>query len=84
MSNQDMGEECAKSCCKFFGSLLKVGLVLLIFWLIFRPKIVKFYVTEASLTQFNLSSNNTLYYNLALNTTVRNSNKKFGIYYDAV
>ncbi|KAI3963132.1 hypothetical protein MKW92_003857 [Papaver armeniacum] len=44
---------------------------------------MKFHVTDASLTQFNLTSTgDTLDYNLAVNITVRNSNKKIGIWYD--
>jgi hypothetical protein len=61
-----------------------IGLAALIFWLIFRPTTIKFYVTDASLTEFNLNGNNTLQYNLALNITVRNPNKKIGIYYDTI
>ncbi|MCD7455532.1 harpin-induced protein 1 domain containing protein, expressed [Datura stramonium] len=46
---------------------------------------VKFYVTILTLTQFDLSNtNNTLYYDLALNMTVRNPNKRIGIYYDSI
>jgi hypothetical protein len=58
-----------------------------IFWLIFSPSEVKFHVTEASLTQFNYTAaaaNNTLNYKLALNITLRNSNKRVGIYYDRI
>ncbi|KHN45252.1 Putative syntaxin-24 [Glycine soja] len=45
------------------------------------PSSVKFHVTDASLTQFNLTSNNTLYYNLKVNVTVRNPNKHTIVYY---
>ncbi|GMY25362.1 Protein YLS9 [Fagus crenata] len=70
---------------KFIISLVViVGLAILIFWLIFRPNKVNFYVNEASLTQFNFTENNNLQYNLALNITVRNPNKKIGIYYDKI
>ncbi|GLT90095.1 hypothetical protein SLE2022_080470 [Rubroshorea leprosula] len=79
-------------CCCLLSFLIKLivtaviilGLAALIFWLIFRPNIVKFHVTDASLTQFNLTSDNNLHYNLALNITVRNPNKKIGIYYDRI
>nr|POF19603.1 ndr1/hin1-like protein 10 [Quercus suber] len=61
------------------------GLGHFIFWLIFLPKEVEFKVTDASLTQFDFNTNNnTLNYNLALNITLRNSNKKVGIYYRRV
>lgn len=42
---------------------------------------VKFHVTDASLTQFNLTNNTTLYYNLKVNITVRNHNKHIKVYY---
>ncbi|TKY44817.1 YLS9 protein [Spatholobus suberectus] len=45
------------------------------------PSSVKFHVTEASLTQFNLTSNNTLYYNFKVNITVRNPNNNIVVYY---
>ncbi|GLT24901.1 hypothetical protein SLA2020_000630 [Shorea laevis] len=84
------GSGCGCGCC-LLSLLLKlivtavviVGLAVLIFWLVVRPNKVKFSVTDASLTEFNLS-NNTLNYNLALNITVRNPNKKIGIYYDRI
>ncbi|RDX97345.1 NDR1/HIN1-like protein 10, partial [Mucuna pruriens] len=41
---------------------------------------VKFYVTEASLTHFNLTSNNTLCYNLKVNITVSNPNNNMIVY----
>ncbi|KAJ8754597.1 hypothetical protein K2173_010203 [Erythroxylum novogranatense] len=79
------------SCC-LLSSLLKfivslaviVGVAILVFWLIVRPNKVKFHVTEANLTQFNFTANNTLHYNLALNITIRNPNKRIGIYYDRI
>ena len=83
------GRGCGCGCLgcllKFIVSLVViVGLAVLIFWLIFRPTHLKFYATEASLTQFNFTSNNTLQYNLALNITARNPNKKIGVYYDSI
>lgn len=60
-----------------------IGLAILIFWLIFRPTNLKFHVTDASLTEFSLT-NNTLKYNLALNLTARNPNKRVGVYYDRI
>ncbi|GLT90103.1 hypothetical protein SLE2022_080550 [Rubroshorea leprosula] len=86
------GSGCGCCCCCLLSFLIKlivtaviiVGLAALIFWLIFRPNIVKFHVTDASLTQFNLTSDNNLHYNVALNITVRNPNKKIGIYYDRI
>ncbi|GAA0172708.1 hypothetical protein LIER_26479 [Lithospermum erythrorhizon] len=63
--------------------LFIIAIFTLIFWFIFRPNMVKFHTTNATLAQFNLATNNnTLYYNLALNLTIRNPNKIIGIYYD--
>ncbi|PNX73459.1 hypothetical protein L195_g039978 [Trifolium pratense] len=81
-----------RSCCShLFGIFWKLlialivlfGLVILIFYLIVQPRVFEFYVTEANLTQFDYI-NNTLHYNMVLNFTVHNSNKKHGIYYDKV
>ncbi|GAV57326.1 LEA_2 domain-containing protein, partial [Cephalotus follicularis] len=85
------GSGCGCFCC-LFSLLLKIivslvviiGLAIFIFWLIFRPNVVKFHVTDVSLTQFNLTSPNTLHYNLTMTITVRNPNKKIGIYYDTI
>ncbi|XP_031103536.1 NDR1/HIN1-like protein 3 [Ipomoea triloba] len=65
--------------------LVLAGVVALILWLIFRPNAVKFYVDDAALSQFDFSAaNNTLLYNLALNMSIRNPNKRIGIYYDVI
>ena len=80
-------------CCCLFGILWKilvalivlVGLAILIFWLVVQPRSFKFHVTEADLTQFEYhTNNNTLHYNMVLNFTARNPNKKLSIYYDKV
>ncbi|XP_023005762.1 NDR1/HIN1-like protein 10 [Cucurbita maxima] len=79
------------SGCGSFTTFLKVlvtiiiviGLAVLILWLIFRPNKVKFHVTDAKLTQFNLTDNQ-LHFNLALNITVRNPNSRIGVYYDTI
>jgi hypothetical protein len=59
------------------------GLVIVIFYLIVQPRVFKFYVTKAELTQFDYT-NNTLHYNMMLNFTAHNPNKKLSIYYDKV
>ncbi|KAI3511993.1 hypothetical protein L1887_19155 [Cichorium endivia] len=69
--------------------LITVGIFLavvgIIFWFIFRPNVPKFHVADATLTRFTLSpTNNTLYYNLAVNMTFRNPNRRLGIYYDKI
>ncbi|XP_058742525.1 NDR1/HIN1-like protein 2 [Vicia villosa] len=47
----------------------------------FVPSNVKFHITQASLTKFNLTSNNKLDYKLEANITSRNPNKNVEIYY---
>ncbi|XP_061351121.1 NDR1/HIN1-like protein 10 [Gastrolobium bilobum] len=81
-------------CCCLLGIFWKlliafvvlVGLVILIFFLVVQPRAFKFSVTEAQLTQFDYTNNNNnnLRYNMVLNFTVRNPNKKLSIYYDKV
>nr|XP_043634070.1 NDR1/HIN1-like protein 3 [Erigeron canadensis] len=62
-----------------------IGILVLVLWLVYRPNMPKFHVNEAALTQFTLSpNNNTLYYNLAVNMTFRNPNKRIGLYYDRI
>lgn len=87
------GGDCFGCCfCCLFSLVFKllltiavtIGLVVLIVWLIFRPHKVKFHVTEATLTQFNFTNNNNMHYHLALNLTIRNPNKRVGIYYDRI
>ncbi|KAJ8900043.1 hypothetical protein K2173_024158 [Erythroxylum novogranatense] len=82
---------CGCGCC-LLSFLLKlivtaaiiIGVAIFVFWLIVRPNRVKFHVTDSNLSQFNFTANNTLQYNLALNVTIRNPNKKIGIYYDSI
>lgn len=79
-------------CCCIFGLFWKIllalivlaGLTILIFWLVVQPRPFKFYVTDAKLTQFDLQNGNNLNYDLTLNFTARNPNKKLSIYYDKV
>ncbi|KAK2632459.1 hypothetical protein EUGRSUZ_L01524 [Eucalyptus grandis] len=64
--------------------VITIGLLALLFWLIFPPNLVKFHVTNTELTQFNFTATNTLSYNLKLNLTIRNPNCRIGIYYDRI
>ncbi|CAL5207457.1 unnamed protein product [Lathyrus oleraceus] len=82
-----------RCCCCLFSIIWKliiaiifiVGLIFLVLFLILQPRSFKFSVKEAKLTQFNYTPNtNTLHYNLVLNFTAHNPNKKLNIYYDAV
>ncbi|XP_042476969.1 NDR1/HIN1-like protein 3 [Macadamia integrifolia] len=81
---------CCCGCCLLncllkiiFSIVLVLGIIVLVFWLVLRPNKIKFYVVDASLTEFNLTGN-TLSYDLALNMTIRNPNKKIGVYYDRI
>ncbi|KAF5747209.1 putative Late embryogenesis abundant (LEA) hydroxyproline-rich glycoprotein family [Tripterygium wilfordii] len=88
-NNHRRGRGCG--CC-LLRLFLKIVLALVIIaciaifvlWLIVRPNSVKFHVTSARLTELNLTSNNNLNYNLAVNITVRNPNRKMGFYYDVI
>ncbi|KAI4352095.1 hypothetical protein L6164_006381 [Bauhinia variegata] len=73
------------SCCSFmciYLSFLIIIIAVFIFilavaiWSFTFPSDVTFHVTEASLKQFNLTANNTLFYNLRLNATARNPSKR--------
>ncbi|QCD92324.1 NDR1/HIN1-like protein 10 [Vigna unguiculata] len=73
---------CISCICGTIITLIFLFIVsLIIFWIIISPSNVKFHVTDASLTQFNLTNNNTLYYNFKVNVTVRNPNNNIVVYY---
>ncbi|KAL9672438.1 hypothetical protein QQ045_028688 [Rhodiola kirilowii] len=61
-----------------------ICLATLVFWLIFRPANPELYVVDAALTEFSLENNTTLKYNLALNLTACNPNKRVGVYYEKI
>ncbi|KAF9597426.1 hypothetical protein IFM89_018872 [Coptis chinensis] len=77
-------------CCCLLGTLFSIiiviivaiGIALLVGWLVLRPNKMKFYVVGTDLTRFDLTNNNTLYYNLTVDMAARNPNKKMKIYYD--
>ncbi|ONK71324.1 uncharacterized protein A4U43_C04F7310 [Asparagus officinalis] len=89
-SYNNIGRRSSCGPCSCLCSLLKalisiiviLGIVVLVLWLVFRPNEIKVYVTSADLSQFNLTNNNNLQYNLSLNMSIRNPNKRIGIYYD--
>lgn len=62
--------------------LIAIGILVLILWLVFQPDNIKVYVDDASLARFHLDANNTLYYDLSLNISLRNPNKKIGVHYE--
>ncbi|XP_045798350.1 NDR1/HIN1-like protein 10 [Trifolium pratense] len=63
----------------FALSFLGGGIFVLI--IVYAPSDIKFHVTDASLTKFNLTNNNTLDYKLEANITSRNPNKNVIVYY---
>ncbi|XP_058786457.1 NDR1/HIN1-like protein 10 [Vicia villosa] len=83
---------CGCLCCCLFNGICNLictlivilGVFVFLFWLIVHPIPLKFSVTDASLTQFSFTNNNTLNYNLTLNITIRNPNRMLGIYYDNI
>ncbi|MCL7024426.1 hypothetical protein MKW94_030898 [Papaver nudicaule] len=65
--------------------LIALGIAVLIVWLILRPiNHLNFHVQDATLTQFNVTENNMLHYNLAVALNLRNPNTKIGVYYDQI
>lgn len=74
------------SClCSILVSLLVVaGVLAFILWLIFRPQLIAATVESVSLAQLDLAPNSALAYNFSVDITVRNPNKRVGLYYDDV
>ncbi|XP_027336678.1 NDR1/HIN1-like protein 6 [Abrus precatorius] len=77
-------------CCRFLCWTLSMLLILIIalaitigiLFLVFRPKLPKYSVDQLSISQFNVSENNSLYATFNVTITARNPNKKIGIFYD--
>jgi hypothetical protein len=59
-----------------------VGLIILIFWLVVRPKPIDYYVDGASVHDFNISSSNALNATFDLTLIADNRNRKVSVYYD--
>ncbi|CAL0322272.1 unnamed protein product [Lupinus luteus] len=70
-----------RSCCICCTICILVFILPMIFVIIFSPSSVKFHVTEFSLTQFNLTNNNNLFFNFRVNITATNPNKNTIVYY---
>ncbi|XP_058768262.1 NDR1/HIN1-like protein 10 [Vicia villosa] len=93
MAQPQPHNRCRRCCCCFFSVIWKLiiaiafilFLIFIILFCIVQPRSFKFSVKEAKLTQFNYTTNtNILHYNLVLNFTAHNPNKKLSIYYDAI
>jgi hypothetical protein len=74
------------SClCSILISLLVIaGVLALVLYFIFRPHMIAATVDSAALSTFTLTPTSTLAYNLTVAMTVRNPNKRVGLYYDGV
>ncbi|XP_047167236.1 NDR1/HIN1-like protein 3 [Vigna umbellata] len=88
-SKEHLRTRCCYCLCKTLWILLVlvivlVMLVILVFYIIITPRSFRFHVTDTTLTQFDYAANSTLRYNLVLNITASNPNKKLKIYYDVV
>ncbi|EOA29335.1 hypothetical protein CARUB_v10025617mg [Capsella rubella] len=70
-------------CTIFFYAAVTLGVIALFLWLLLRPTVMKFQVTDANLTSFELDpQSQNLHYNLSLNFAIRNPNQRLGIRYD--
>ncbi|KEH26689.1 putative Late embryogenesis abundant protein, LEA-14 [Medicago truncatula] len=67
-------------CCGFCMAVVLFVIGIIVFWIVISPSSVKFHVTDASLTEFNLTNNN-LFYNFKVNITARNPNNNIIVYY---
>jgi len=73
-------------CCllQFLVTLIVIiGIAALVIWLVLRPSKPKVFVETVSVSEFNVTSNG-LNSNIALEMSIRNGNKKVGIYYDVL
>ncbi|GFQ07447.1 protein yls9 [Phtheirospermum japonicum] len=80
-----------KSCCKkclcwtislLLLIILILGIVAAVIYFVFQPRIPKYSVDSMRITQFNLSSDNSLAATFNVNITARNPNRRIGIYYE--
>lgn len=73
-------------CCllRFLTTLiLIIGIAALVIWLVLRPSRPKVFVETVSVSEFDVT-NNGLNSSIALEMSIRNGNKKIGIYYDVL
>ncbi|KAL6959723.1 hypothetical protein U1Q18_039877 [Sarracenia purpurea var. burkii] len=62
--------------------ILVVGIIAAIVYFVFQPKIPKYSLDSLRITNFTLNNDNSLYATFNVNITIRNPNKKIGIYYE--
>ncbi|XP_026439100.1 NDR1/HIN1-like protein 10 [Papaver somniferum] len=70
--------------CACFLVMFVGAVCLVVFLNVVPAKKMKFHVIDASLTEFYLTNEDILHYNLAVNISVRNSNKITQILYDNI
>ncbi|MCL7026089.1 hypothetical protein MKW94_025906 [Papaver nudicaule] len=77
---------CPLSIFKIILSILiALGIAVLVVWLILRSiNHLNFHVEDAKLTQFKVTDNNVLHYNLVIALNLRTPNTKIGVYYDQI
>lgn len=69
-------------CAGFLTFIILVLFVILVIWLVLRPRKPRFFLQEATAYQFNATSPSTLTSNLQVTVSSRNPNDRIGIYYD--
>lgn len=82
MSSNSRSKSCCQRCC---SSVISLGILVLVYWLIFQPHQIRAYMDTATLSNFSLSnatSAPSLTYNFNLTLSFRNPNRRIGIYYD--
>ncbi|MCL7034519.1 hypothetical protein MKW94_000524 [Papaver nudicaule] len=76
---------CALACRILLCALTLLGLLVLILWFILSPiNPLKIHVEDASLTQFNVTDNDILHYNLSIALNFRKPNEHVGVSYEYV
>ncbi|WOL02313.1 hypothetical protein Cni_G11032 [Canna indica] len=76
---------CCELLCKLVGLVVSIGITILIWWLIFQPRLPRAIVEEIRLSNFNLTDSSTvLRFNLTVRLALRNPNKRVRIYYDSL
>ncbi|KAK1284020.1 hypothetical protein QJS10_CPB21g00286 [Acorus calamus] len=74
---------CCIVCTSLF-LLFMFGLAVLLTWLIVRPGPVEYSIEDASVTHYNLTSDNTLNATFDVTLLSHNRNRRVSIYYDSV
>ncbi|XP_031472765.1 NDR1/HIN1-like protein 3 [Nymphaea colorata] len=64
--------------------VIVLAIAALVVWLVLRPTNLVFYAENAYVTSFNLTNAGILTYDLKMDMSLRNPNKKVGVYYEDV